>query len=112
MFHLPPTVHGDGDHGFLATLVGIARAKGISGYIGDVANRWPAAHRFAYQDRWPSVQRTHPRDAGLAANASQTYRRSRPGPLLQAAEPLIARAAFQSAKVDFVAKPLGVVSTA
>jgi nucleoside-diphosphate-sugar epimerase len=42
---LPPTVHGDGDNGFLTTIVGIARAKGVSGYIGDGANRWPAVHR-------------------------------------------------------------------
>ncbi len=42
---LAPTVHGDGDHGFIATLVEIARAKGVSGYIGDGANRWPALHR-------------------------------------------------------------------
>ncbi len=43
---LPPTNHGDGDNGFMATLVGIAREKGLSGYIGDGANRWPAVHRL------------------------------------------------------------------
>ncbi len=43
---LPPTCHGDGDNGFMATLVGIARAKGVSGYIGDGSNRWPAVHRL------------------------------------------------------------------
>jgi nucleoside-diphosphate-sugar epimerase len=43
---LSPTVHGDGDTGFISTLVGIARERGVSGYIGDGANRWPAVHRF------------------------------------------------------------------
>jgi nucleoside-diphosphate-sugar epimerase len=43
---LPPTNHGDGDHGFLATLVALARDKGASGYIGDGTNRWPAVHRL------------------------------------------------------------------
>jgi nucleoside-diphosphate-sugar epimerase len=43
---LPPTVHGAGDHGFMATLVGIAREKGVAGYIGDGCNRWPAVHRL------------------------------------------------------------------
>jgi nucleoside-diphosphate-sugar epimerase len=43
---LPPTNHGDGDNGFMATIVGIARDKGVSGYIADGANRWPAVHRL------------------------------------------------------------------
>ncbi|GAA2779187.1 SDR family oxidoreductase [Streptomyces rameus] len=43
---LSPTCHGDGDNGFMTALVGIARAKGVSGYIGDGANRWPAVHRL------------------------------------------------------------------
>lgn len=45
VLRLAPTVHGDGDQGFMARLVGIARDKGVSGYIGDGTNRWPAAHR-------------------------------------------------------------------
>ena len=43
---LSPTNHGDGDNGFMATIVGIARDKGVSGYIGDGTNRWPAVHRL------------------------------------------------------------------
>ncbi|MGA2455394.1 MAG: SDR family oxidoreductase [Solirubrobacteraceae bacterium] len=46
VMRLPPTNHGDGDNGFIATLVGIARDKRVSGYIGDGSNRWPAVHRL------------------------------------------------------------------
>jgi nucleoside-diphosphate-sugar epimerase len=43
---LPPTNHGDGDNGFMAALVAIARDKAVAGYIGDGTNRWPAVHRL------------------------------------------------------------------
>src|ERR1700704_3656265 len=46
VMRLPPTNHGEGDNGFMATLVGIAADKGVSGYIGDGSNRWPAVHRL------------------------------------------------------------------
>jgi nucleoside-diphosphate-sugar epimerase len=42
---LSPLVHSSLDHhGFAHQLIGIARAKGVSGFVGDGANRWPAVH--------------------------------------------------------------------
>ncbi len=62
-----PTTHGIRDHGFVAALVAVARAKGVSGYVGAGTNRWAATHvtdtaravRLAL-DKAPAGARIHP----------------------------------------------------
>jgi nucleoside-diphosphate-sugar epimerase len=45
LVRLSPVVHSSLDHhGFAHVLIATARAKGVAGYVGDGANRWPAVH--------------------------------------------------------------------
>ena len=39
-----PQVHDTEKQGLISPAIGIARAKGTSAYVGEGANRWPAAH--------------------------------------------------------------------
>jgi len=42
---IAPTAHGDGDGGFVRTLVTVARERGVAGYVAEGTERWPAVHR-------------------------------------------------------------------
>lgn len=46
VIRFPPTVHGDGDKAFIAMMIKAAKKKGVSVFIGDGMNRWPAVHKL------------------------------------------------------------------
>ena len=55
----------------MATLVGIARDKGVSGYVGDGANRWPAVHRLDAAQLFRLALEKAPAGSTLHASADE-----------------------------------------
>ena len=69
---IPPVVHSTRDRsGFLPTLIRIARAKGVSGYVGDGTNQWSAVHTLDLARLYRLALEKAPAGAELHAAADE-----------------------------------------
>ncbi|MEV6759090.1 SDR family oxidoreductase [Streptomyces sp. NPDC051105] len=68
---LSASVHGAGDHAFVPHLIDLARDKGVAGYPGDGANRWPAVHRLDAAVLFRKALESAPAGAVLHAAAEE-----------------------------------------
>jgi nucleoside-diphosphate-sugar epimerase len=71
---LAPTVHGDGDHGFVPTIISVVRQRGVAAYVGDGSNHWPAVHRDDAADLFVLAAEKAPAGTVLHGVAEQGVR--------------------------------------
>ena len=69
---IPPVTHSAADrHGFIPMLIKIARDTGVSGYVGEGANRWPAGHTLDVAALYRLALEKAPAGAQLYAAAEE-----------------------------------------